>query len=50
MPESKAAGRSQHKPIAHAFAHRSQKPAANGLRLAEVRDYEEQIFNLNTKI
>ena len=26
------------------------KIAANGLQLAEVRDYEEQIFNLNTKL
>jgi len=24
--------------------------ASNGLQLAEVRDYEEQIFNLNTKL
>jgi len=24
--------------------------AYNGLQLAEVRDYEEQIFNLNTKL
>lgn len=29
LPKSKAAGRSQRKPSAHAFGQRSQKPAAN---------------------
>jgi hypothetical protein len=28
----------------------SFKVAANGSQLAEVRDYEEQIFNLTTKL